>query len=436
MNITAKRTLFVSVIICLVVLMSVSLAFVSSAADISDEISLNKHAYRMIPGDTLLLSTSVPAGASYSYAYASDAESVATVSNGLVTAVGEGEATITVTVTSGDDTGTDQIKIFVNTDWTQPVDIATKEYGTQPATKPIITFLGDSITAGSQVNSSQIYHALLEERLYITRDRQGLSGSNIAGPGSNSQASFLDRVPDINKDTDLIFVFGGINDYGQGHTRTLNDYKKGLRVLIEELIINFPDEPIIFSTPLQNVGYFGKTSGGAVVDVTQNNKGETLESYVLAVEEACLEYGIPTIRAWKAEELECFYDENGDGVIDVVPNKEATTYYADGLHPNATGHELLADFYEQQIWNAGVVRYDGYTAKVYGDIDGDGKFTPAELVKAARAESGWAGYTLTTDQQDMCDADDNGDFDANDVIYLGRHIARWKGYERLPVSQG
>jgi hypothetical protein len=139
---------------------------------------------------------------------------------------------------------------------------------------------------------------------------------------------------------------GGTNDFGQ-NAGTLDRFVPGIRTLIEELIKKAPSTPIVFSTPLQNGGYFS---------ITTNKAGETLAQYVAEIEKACAEYGIPVIKTYRNAAFKDFCIWDGDTVTGYNE-----TYYADGVHPNAAGHEVMADFFEAELEKAGVVNYVKYT---------------------------------------------------------------------------
>ena len=318
--------------------------------EIKVDVNLDKHAYRMSVGGKLTLGVDTDEAATVTFE--STNASVATVENGVITAVANGDAEILVTATNGDAVDTDKIKIFV-TDISPITVEKVADAPAAPATKPVITFLGDSITAGSQ--TSKTYHSYLADRLYITAVNKGLSGSNIAGTGSSNQVSFIERVSQIPENTDLIFVMGGTNDFGQ-NAGTLARFVPGVRTLIEKLIEKAPDKPIVFSTPLQNGGYFSTTT---------NKAGETLAQYVAEIEKACAEYNIPVIKAYRNEAFKDFCTWDGDTVTGYN-----STYYADGVHPNAEGHRVMADFFESELEKAGVVNYVKYTTTKVTAIGG------------------------------------------------------------------
>ncbi|MBQ7820835.1 MAG: Ig-like domain-containing protein [Clostridia bacterium] len=377
------------------------------------DITLDKHAFRMLPGEKLTVSVTAENGASV--IYESDSDAVTVDQNGVITAVKAGSATVTATATLDGLTGYDQIKLYVNEKAIAPLEITKKAHADSVESLPKLAFMGDSITAPNQA-----HHYFLEQDLHITRVNLGLSGSNIGGVGSSGQISFIDRVNLIPTDTDLVFVLGGINDFGHS-TGSLARFETGVRTLIEKLIIRFPDKQIVFSTPLQNGGYF---------PTGENSRGETLEQYVKEMEEACGEYGIHVIKSWRDETFKdfCLYDEDGN------ITGYNTTYYKDGVHLNEAGYVILADFFEEQLESVGAVKYSVASDIVYGDVNGDGEINSEDSVIMARVLAQWSGYEMTADEEDAVDVNSDTSFDSTDLVIVSRYLAQWSGYEVLPLT--
>ena len=86
----------------------------------------------------------------------------------------------------------------------------------------VINALGDSITYGSGTDdSSSVYVNQVAEVLGADKvNNYGLPSSPISdtvnpalSEEENENLSFLSRAPEMEKDADIIFVFGGVNDY-------------------------------------------------------------------------------------------------------------------------------------------------------------------------------------------------------------------------------
>lgn len=294
---------------------------------------IDKEVYRMTVGETYSLNIIAD-----NPVFSSDGESVSVDENGCVSAIAPGASTVSVKV--GDHT--DSIKIHVLDSDVTPVTLYVKSANVK-AVMPTIAFLGDSITAGSHTDKR--YYQFMTDKYYFKADGKGLSGSNIGGIGSSGQASFIDRVASINENTDLVFVFGGVNDFGQ-NKGDFTRFKIGVRTLIEKLIDRFPTKQIVFSSPIRNGGYFSTST---------NKFGNTLEEFVAEMEMACGEYNIPYFSSFEAEYLKdmLLYNENGGYASSFdFHNPE---YYGDGVHPNRLGHELMSDWFIKSMENLEVI---------------------------------------------------------------------------------
>ncbi len=195
----------------------------------------------------------------------------------------------------------------------------------------IISFIGDSITNGAGVSLADRYTNLIDaDERYLARN-YGINGTTIADTSHSSFAhnSFTKRYTEIDTDSDVIFVFGGTNDYGssagQGVTlgtiedTTISTFYGALDVLINGLKTNYPDAKLCFITPIErHNSAWGYPSGET------NEFGYTLQDYRDAIIYKCNQYGI-----------DCLDMSNVD-----FPDE----YFSDGLHPTATGHEFLADY--------------------------------------------------------------------------------------------
>ncbi|MBQ7822036.1 MAG: S-layer homology domain-containing protein [Clostridia bacterium] len=314
-----KKILFYSSILMILLLTALN---VSASAPSS---LIDKHVYRMNIGDTLSLNTS-----ENNVTYNADSGGITVDESGTVTARSAGK--FTVTASNGE--ASDSITVYVLEEPIKPLELTVRVPGvTAPADKPKISFLGDSITAGSHTDHR--YYQFIEDKYHITPDGQGLSGSNIGGIGGSGQISFIDRVPNIANDTDMIFVLGGVNDFGQN----AGDFKRfqiGVRVLIETLIDRFPDKMIVFSSPLRNGGYFSTSS---------NRYGNTLEEFVDEMKLACEEYDIPYFDSFRSEYFKDFYLYKEDGSFALTFDFQNPEYYGDGVHPNRNGHRVMAEWF-------------------------------------------------------------------------------------------
>jgi lysophospholipase L1-like esterase len=208
-----------------------------------------------------------------------------------------------------------------------------------------LAILGDSISAGHNVPRRKSYAYLLSQSPFIDHlQNVSLSGTTLGKSGRFFQRpfSFYKRVWQIHRDSDLVFVLGGTNDYGSAPKQGVPLGKIGdetpatfygaVAYLYAQLRQRCPHALIVFATPLQR----DNLRWGYPHDPFQNADGHTLEDY----RDAILEIG----------------KEKGFEVIDLFsepafrfgsPDFQANM--GDGLHPNAKGHALLAAILADQL---------------------------------------------------------------------------------------
>lgn len=251
----------------------------------------------------------------------------------------------------------------------------------------VASFLGDSITSG--MNTDKTYHEYLGELVgFSVCNSYGISGSTI----SNYYEAMCNRVGSIDNRSDIIFVFGGTNDFQQsipmgewytvsGTTRTVNydktTFRGALATLCEALLTKFPNKRNVLLTPLHRYTYQGDYT-----DLQANSQGLYLEDYVNAIKEAGEIYSIPVID---------LYRESG---LCPMNAKSAATYFhsSDKMHPNTTGHRVIADvirgFLDRTCPMYGEAATVTYTNLVPMSVDSDGStFNEVGYQDAARINS-------------------------------------------------
>lgn len=194
-----------------------------------------------------------------------------------------------------------------------------------------INFLGDSITAGtgSSDREKTCFVALLGSEYPITCRNYGIGGTRIAkkkvpSENPNHDLDYCGRVAEMDPDADMVFVFGGTNDYGHGDAplgsfedRTPYTFYGALHTLYVSLIEKYPLAKIVVITPLHRL-------------VESNGNGE-LKSFVNAIREVAEFYSLPVLDLYA-----------NLGINPQVPIMKET-FMPDGLHPNDRGYKVLAD---------------------------------------------------------------------------------------------
>lgn len=208
-----------------------------------------------------------------------------------------------------------------------------------------VVFLGDSITAGSSATSDdRVFHALLKEKTGMKEVvNLGAGGTRIARQKTPSEEAIYDddfnlRYDRFRKCGDIIFVFGGTNDFGHGEApigkyddETVYTFCGALNVLLKKAICDYGNENVILITPLHRVGENNPRGEGRKAE-----DGETLSEYVKAEKAVAEKLGVKVIDLWNEPRLN--------------PNDEKNkNLFADGLHPNDEGHKLLADILKDKI---------------------------------------------------------------------------------------
>ena len=202
-----------------------------------------------------------------------------------------------------------------------------------------INFIGDSITEGHRVeNPENIFSNILKRELGLAEARNyGVGGSRVARVQEIKYASDEDfnmRAERMDKDFDVVVVFGGTNDFGHGNIplgkmgdTDVYTFYGALRTLCLYLIKNFPDKQIVFMTPLhrlnEELDYNKRLEDG-------NPNARPIEDFVNAIREVCQLFSIPVLDMFR---------ESG------MPARVwawCENHMPDGLHPNDNGHKIIA----------------------------------------------------------------------------------------------
>ena len=202
-------------------------------------------------------------------------------------------------------------------------------------------FLGDSITEGCGTTDmvNKPFHALIGKKYGMVARNYGIGGTRIAKQHTPTVANlrfdldFCQRVEEMDKDADLVVIFGGTNDYGHGDApfgeesdRTPDTFIGACHHLFRRAIENYPTAKIVVMTPLHRTGEYNP-------DV----KGRTLVEYVNVIRETAAKYSIPVIDLWSNSGIQ--------PEIEVIREM----FCPDGLHPTDEGHVRMADYIEAAL---------------------------------------------------------------------------------------
>lgn len=201
-----------------------------------------------------------------------------------------------------------------------------------------INFLGDSITAGAWLTSpNDKYTVLLCEKLGATENNYGISATRIARqtkPSENASfdQDFLSRLDGLDETADFTFVFGGTNDYGHGDA-PLGNVKDGtpytfygaMNIMTEYLTEKIGKDKFCYILPLPRFNEDDPRGDNGCKAVA----GNPLEAYREAIKNVALKYDTDVL------DLNCLFPRPKAQAADELT--------ADGLHPNAKGHKIIAD---------------------------------------------------------------------------------------------
>ena len=206
-----------------------------------------------------------------------------------------------------------------------------------------INFLGDSITEGHCVKDKENnrFDNVIKNRCGLAKvNNYGVGGTRIAHQITPSEIAkhdmnFCERCFSMDKEADIIVVFGGTNDYGHGDaplgkpTHTMRTTFCGsLNYLCTTIKSDYPNAICVFMTPTHR-------EGDDKISQNQNKPAcadrRFLYEYVNMIKEIVPKYGFYVLD---------LYNELG---IDPKKPEDREKYTADGLHFNDAGHIAIAE---------------------------------------------------------------------------------------------
>ena len=200
----------------------------------------------------------------------------------------------------------------------------------------VINFLGDSITQGAGAAcEAETYVNVVSAMLGCQVNNHGVGGTRIAKQTTPSSEEiydkdFLLRSEEMG-DADLVFVFGGTNDFGHGDaefgqldSKDVYTFCGAVNTLFSKLIARYGKEKLCVILPLHRID-----EENVYGDGSKAKAGKTLKEYVFALRTLAEKYGLDILEFDK----EFPYSQ-------IAPGQGLTT---DGLHPNSYGHKILAE---------------------------------------------------------------------------------------------
>lgn len=202
-----------------------------------------------------------------------------------------------------------------------------------------IDFLGDSITEGAFLDCHEdLYSALVCKRFGAHENNYGVSGTRIARQrvqdiAGNLGEDYLMRARWIDRGADFLFVFGGTNDFGHGDAPLGNiddttpySFFGAMKCLCHDLLelYGFKKEMICFILPTPRFDQDSSRGDGTKPVYEENAK---LSQYTQAEKQVLDRYHIDYLAIKE---------------FDFKPVAGPSEYFADGLHPNKKGHQIIA----------------------------------------------------------------------------------------------
>ena len=208
-----------------------------------------------------------------------------------------------------------------------------------------VNFLGDSITEGTGVSDRQNcrYDNRLAEMCQLSRvNNYGIGGTRLAhqirpSVSPRRDLCFCGRAYNMDKNADMVVVYGGVNDYIHGDApfgsmgdTTPATFCGGVYFLMNYLRENYQNKPVVFMTPARC--HCNKKVDDLYTSTypEKSKEGKPLLSYVEVIIETAKKFNIPVLD---------LYHNLG---IDPHDPEHYDTYTIDGLHFNDAGHAVIA----------------------------------------------------------------------------------------------
>lgn len=204
-----------------------------------------------------------------------------------------------------------------------------------------IAFLGDSITEGCGTSSLEyVYWNLIGQRTGAKVYGYGIGGTRIAlqqiptpAPDEGKDRTFSSRVDSMIPDADVVVVFGGTNDFGDGDAafgtfddRDDNTFCGAYHLLLQRLIRRYPNAKLVVMTPTHRL-----SEDETVYNERGVRRMGPLSMYADVIIKIAGFYGVAVVDLFHTCPIQ-----------PRIPTLQQM-YMPDGLHPNDAGNSLIAD---------------------------------------------------------------------------------------------
>lgn len=191
-----------------------------------------------------------------------------------------------------------------------------------------INFLGDSITQGVGASCEETrYISRVAEKTGAVCRNYGVGGTQfVVQYWGNDRVDFNYRADAMDRDADIVVIFGGTNDFGHCvpvgsfTDRTVDTFYGAAHSLFYKVVEMYPDATVVVLTPFHRFG-----------EQLFRQGGDVLKRYKDAIVEVAEYYSLPVLDIWSESGIQPH--------IEMLKEK----YMPDGLHPNDLGHELLSN---------------------------------------------------------------------------------------------
>ena len=203
----------------------------------------------------------------------------------------------------------------------------------------IINFIGDSITQGCCVTGPEnCFVNRIAQSTGAVCNNYGIAGTRIAPQHHPSDEprrdrDFASRLHEMDLNADIVVVLGGTNDFGHGDApfgtdtdETADTFCGALKIFYNSLQKHYPNAMILILTPMHRRGEDNVLGEGQ-----KKVPSLPLKAYVEQIQKTAALFAFPILDLYNESALD--------------PNDETVCRRCmpDGLHPNAAGHEIIAN---------------------------------------------------------------------------------------------